>query len=48
MLELVVKKLKNTPLANVMFPTTEKMASFAQMIQASETMVEKIISFMDG
>jgi len=34
MLWLVVKKLKNHPLAKVRFPNEEKMASFASLIQA--------------
>ena len=34
MLRLVVKKLKNHPLAKVRFPNKEQMASFASLIQA--------------
>jgi hypothetical protein len=40
MLWLVVKKLKNHPLAKVRFPKAEKMASFALLIQAREPSVD--------
>jgi hypothetical protein len=48
MLHLVVKKLKKRPLAQVRFPTAEKMAYFAQLIQAREPVVDDVIGFMDG
>jgi hypothetical protein len=48
MLWLVVKKLKNHPLAKVRFLDADKMASFAQLIQAREPSVDDVISFLDG
>jgi hypothetical protein len=48
MLRLVVKKLKNHPLAKVRFPNEEKMASFASLIQAREPSVDDVIGFLDG
>jgi hypothetical protein len=48
MIKLVVKKLKRHPLAKVKFPNEEKMAHFAQLIQAREPEVDDVIGFMDG
>jgi hypothetical protein len=48
MLHLVVKKLKKHPLAKITFPTAEKMAYFAQLIQAREPLVDDVIGFMHG
>ncbi len=48
MIQLVVKKLKNHPLDKVKFPDEEKMAYFAQLIQAREPKVDDAIGFMDG
>jgi hypothetical protein len=48
MLHLVVKKLEKHPLARITFPNAEKMAYFAQLIQAQETEVDDVIGFMDG
>jgi hypothetical protein len=43
MIQLIVKKLKNYPLAKVKFPDEEKMAYFAQLIQAREPEVDDVI-----
>ncbi len=48
MLWLVVRKLKNHPLAKVRFPDAVKKAMFAQMIEACEPTVDDIIGFLDG
>ncbi len=48
MLRLVVKKLKNHTLAKVRFPDADKMALFAQLIQAREPLVDDVIGFLDG
>ena len=48
MLLLVVMKLKHHPLAKVKFPSEEKMAHFAQLIQEKEPAVDDVIGFMDG
>ncbi len=48
MLQLVVKKLKNHPLAKGKFPYAEKMAYFAWLIQTREPAVDDVIGFMDG
>jgi DDE superfamily endonuclease len=48
MVRLVVKKLKNHPLAKVRFPDADKMALFAQLIQGREPSVDDVIGFLDG
>ncbi len=48
MLQLVVAKLKHYPLAKVTFPSEEKMAHFAQLIQEREPAVDDAIWFMAG
>ena len=47
MLHLLVKKLMKHPLAKITFPSSEKMAYFAQLIQAREPLVDDVIGFMD-
>ncbi len=48
MLKLVVRRLHYHPLAKIEFPSPEKMALFASMVQIREAAIDDVIGFMDG
>ncbi len=48
MLRLAVRRLADNPIAEVRFPSAEKMRRFAGMVQSREPLVDDIIGFMDG
>jgi len=48
MMNLVVRKLKRHPFAQVQFPDEDKMARFARQINQREPAVNDVIGFMDG
>ncbi len=48
MLRLAVRRLAVNPIAEVRFPSAEKMRRFAGMVQSREPLVDDIIGFMDG
>jgi len=48
MLRLAVRRLANNPIAEVRFPSAEKMRQFAGMVQSREPLVDDVIGFMDG
>ena len=48
MLRLAVRRLSDNPIAEVRFPSAEKMRRFARMVQSREPLVDDIIGFMDG
>jgi hypothetical protein len=48
MLRLAVRRLSNNPIAEVRFPSAEKMRQFAGMVQSREPLVDDVIGFMDG
>ena len=47
-LKLVVKHLRNHPLAKIQFPTPAKMGLFASMVNNREPSIHDVIGFMDG
>ena len=46
-LKLVVKHLRNHPLAKIQFPTPAKMGLFATMVNNREPSIHDVIGFMD-
>ena len=48
MLQLAVRRLADNPIAEVRFPSAEKMRQFAGMVQSREPLVDDVIGFMDG
>ncbi len=48
MLRLAVCRLADNPIAEVRFPSTEKMRRFAGMVLSREPLVDDVIGFMDG
>jgi hypothetical protein len=48
MLLLVDEKLEHHPDARVKWPSEEKMAEFAEIVERREPRVSKVIGFMDG
>ncbi len=48
MLRLAVRRLADNPIAEVRFPSTEKMCRFSGMVQSREPLVNDVIGFMDG
>ncbi len=48
MLRLAVLRLADYPIAEVRFPSAEKMRRFAGMVQSREPLVDDGIGFMDG
>ena len=48
MLRLAVRRLDDNPIAEVRFPSAEKMCRFAGMVQSREPLVDEVIGLMDG
>jgi hypothetical protein len=48
MLRLAVRRLADNPIAEVRFPSAEKMRRFSGMVQSREPLVDDLIGFMDG
>ena len=48
MLRLAVRRLADNPIAEVRFPSAEKMRRFAGMVQSREPLIDDVIGFMDG
>jgi len=48
MLRLAVHRLAENPIAEVRFPSDEKMRRFAGMVQSREPLVDDVIGFVDG
>jgi hypothetical protein len=48
MLGLAVHRLADNPIAEVRFPSAEKMHRFIGMVQSREPLVDDVIGFMDG
>ena len=48
MLRLAVRRLANNPIAEVRFPSAEKMGQFSGMVQSRDPLVDGVIGFMDG
>jgi hypothetical protein len=48
MLRLAVRRLADNPIAEVRFPSAEKMGQFAGMVQSRDPLVDDVIGFMDG
>ena len=48
MLRLAVRRLADNPIAEVRFPSAEKMRRFSGMVQSREPLVDDVIGFMDG
>ncbi len=48
MLQLIVRRLSDHPIAQVKFPDPVKMRQFADMVQLRAPIVNDVISFMDG
>jgi hypothetical protein len=46
MLRLAVRRLADNPIAEVRFPSAEKMCQFAGMVQSREPLVDDVIWFM--
>ncbi len=48
MLRLAVRRLADNPIAEMRFPSAEKMRQFSGMVQSREPLVDDVIGFMDG
>jgi hypothetical protein len=48
MLQLAVRRLSDNPIAEVSFPSAEKMRRLAGMVQSREPLVDDVTGFMDG